>query len=351
MQWPKFTTHSPIGVDVGRRSVKAVQLARTRTGWRIAAAAVLPRLETEPLLSAKDAERLRDVLYRQGFRGSQVVLAAPGNALHAEALELPPRDSDAPLEQIARSELARLGKLDADSFEMALWDLPSPARSKGTTHAMGVALRHTDADAVLGVMESQGLQVTALDCSAWAMARACESQAAAAITGVLDIGWSSALLVLLYKGTVVYQRLVSETGLAALRTQVVSELEVDEEAAEYLMQRIGVLDKDPEGSADLVHVRAINTIVGRMIDAIAGELDVPFSYAAHRYPDAPVEKLLMVGGGSALPGVGERIGGQLNIPVKTVSPFELAECPAELRGRCGNSLLTTALGLARHPGE
>src|SRR5687768_13237888 len=38
---------SPIGIDVGGRAVKAVQLERGRGGWRVAAAAAVPRLPVE----------------------------------------------------------------------------------------------------------------------------------------------------------------------------------------------------------------------------------------------------------------------------------------------------------------
>ena len=91
MGWLPEKTYSPIGLDIGRRCVKAVQLMRAKTGWRIAAAAVLERKTEDALLNAEEAERLCDVLHRQGFRGGDVVIAAPGRALRAEVLELPPR--------------------------------------------------------------------------------------------------------------------------------------------------------------------------------------------------------------------------------------------------------------------
>src|SRR5687768_2050813 len=99
---------SPIGIDVGGRAVKAVQLQRGPAGWRVAAAAAVPRVPAErkhagtptapaaaaapgdaapapadqgmaaiTAPSAAELNRLYDTLERQGFAGRQVVLAVP----------------------------------------------------------------------------------------------------------------------------------------------------------------------------------------------------------------------------------------------------------------------------------
>src|SRR5688572_30026381 len=99
---PFSTKYTPIGLDIGSCSIKAVQLQRVREDWRVAAVTSLPRPQINAPLDRIAVRRIADVLYRQGFHGQSVVLAAPSDKLAADILELPPRTSGVPLEQIAR---------------------------------------------------------------------------------------------------------------------------------------------------------------------------------------------------------------------------------------------------------
>src|SRR4051794_17457208 len=121
MNWKQFANFSrftggaygPIGLDIGSRWVKAVQLAGRGESRSLHAAAVLP---TPVVPSVKDpvaeaemlqtiAARLSSQLVRQGFHGRDVVVAAPAHRLEADLLELPPRGSGAPLDDLARVEI------------------------------------------------------------------------------------------------------------------------------------------------------------------------------------------------------------------------------------------------------
>lgn len=335
-----------IGIDLGERCIKAVQLASSRSGWKVMAAAVLDRLaDGQP--TRQEIQRLADVLYRQGFTAGPVTLAAPHAALHAEILELPPRGSQAPLEQIARLELARTGKFEPEGFAMALWDLPAPARDMGATHAMGVAVRHAEADALVELFEEQGLHVRGLDCQAWAILRACAGQAGGGVTAMLDIGWNRGLLVLAHQRTVVYQRTILEAAQSTLHQEIAEHLGLDGEACDYLVQALGLSGRPGEGQADPGHLRTVQRIMARRLDTVAAELEASFSYAGHRYPDVAVEQLLLVGGGAAVPGVAEQFSARLKIPARTVCPAQIASCPPDLLERCRTPLLTAALGLAQ----
>src|SRR3954453_3394349 len=99
---------SPIGIDIGRRAIKAVQLERTKgpatsspenplLGWRVAGATLLPRTENSTgAPSAAEIRQLADALERKSFQGSDVVLAAPEGLL-CSVLELPPLSASAPV--------------------------------------------------------------------------------------------------------------------------------------------------------------------------------------------------------------------------------------------------------------
>src|SRR4051812_12575891 len=100
-----------IGLDVGNRVVKLAQLQRLRRGWQSRAMAVLPWHAEESL--DQTAGQIALILERQGFSGNRVVLAAPVRKVHCDMLDLPPRASGAPIEEIAKAEVARVTRLDA----------------------------------------------------------------------------------------------------------------------------------------------------------------------------------------------------------------------------------------------
>src|SRR5262245_44364514 len=108
-------TSLPIGLDLSGRWFKAAQ-ASARAG--VCAKAKMTRgaeakgTPAGAVLTPADAQVLAGALERSGFKGNRVTVVAPRHLLYAEILELPPRASGAPLEQLARVELARSNRCE-----------------------------------------------------------------------------------------------------------------------------------------------------------------------------------------------------------------------------------------------
>src|SRR3954453_16734348 len=201
---------TPIGLDLGAKRVKAIQLEHGPDGPRVAAAAVAPRAGSGAggsIVTGAEGAGLSHLLYRTGFEGWDVVLAAPAGQLMTGVMELPPRAADGkhpvPVEQIARMELARSHKIGPDTFEMGCWDLPPcnhPHRNGKGTHLMAVGLPHAAAGVLLDAFEPSGLRVRAIDVASCALSRACAAtgapydgraggEASRQMTAFLDVGW------------------------------------------------------------------------------------------------------------------------------------------------------------------
>ena len=129
MRFPSPNAYSPIGIDLGTHSVKAVQLDSI---GRTYASAHIQRANPGAPYGPDDITRLRGVLYRSGFRGSRVVLGAPKQMIQRLTIDLPPLASGAPIEQIAQSDLSRQRSLAPGTFEFRWHESPQPPR-----HASG----------------------------------------------------------------------------------------------------------------------------------------------------------------------------------------------------------------------
>ena len=370
---------SAIGVDVGTRTVKAVQLGRDRWGtggWRVTAAAEVPRddaaqpaadaqgkppARASSALSPAEVRRLVGTLERQNFCGAEVVLAAPGEKMVSSMLELPPRSSQAPIEQIARMEVARAHRFAPDSFEMGCWDLPAAARATKQTPVMAVACTHADAAAVMDPFEAEGLHVSALDVRAAALARACAPllrDDAGGITGIVDLGWGSATLSLMHRGVAIYGRTLGDSGIGKLYQTLAARLGLETDVIDYILSDSGlagagaVAGAAPHGEAPAAGGRKAKPtdaagLIAAHFEAAVQELQVSLSYAQHQYPNTPLSRLLVVGGGGCIHGVTEHLHRVLGIETKAAAPAGLAACAPAVAALCASPALTAALGLAQ----
>ena len=337
-----------IGVDVGGRHVKAVQFNRSSAGWRIEAAASMPRTEIGSEITRPEVHRLCEVLAKGPFKGRSIVLAAPSDKLMTTIMRLPPRASGAPVEQLARSELARMHGCDPETFEMACWDLPDPARAGESTYVMAAACAHDEANALLDVFEAEGLDVQVLEIHASAVARACAPvlEDVSGIAAVLDLGWSLERLVLLYQGVVVYERKRPKGGLHALVSTLKDRLKLGAERVERLLMAGGLLSPEADEGRDKEVAETVRAVAAAHFDTMVEEMRMPVSYVCNQYPDAGTERLLLVGGGAKIAGLAEYLGSRLEFDVRNVRLADLTDCWQELDQTHGPSL-TVAVGLGQ----
>ena len=340
------TSSLPIGVDIGGRRIKAVQLRGNPGRWSISAAGCIMRENPGGPVEQSDIAQLCELLAGDSFQGRRVVLAVPFSHLLTGIMELPPRSSGAPLDQLARAELSRMNHCEPNSFEMACWDLPAPARAGTATYVMAAGFSHEQADELVDVVEAGGLDVCALDIHASAVSRACSPllEGVTGIAAILDLGWDHADLVLLYQDVVVYERKLVKCGIGSVIDSLGRELKLHHEKAEHLVRDVGL---SPQcAGVTPVFCQAVNQAVNAFCEALVEEMRIPLSYLSNQYPDAPPETLLMIGGGGVIPGVEGQLNSLLDFYVRMVHPGDIVKCPPYIQQQFGTSL-TAATGLGQ----
>jgi Tfp pilus assembly PilM family ATPase len=372
MKFPLAPSRSaaPIGLDIAGRWIKAAQVGPGSSPDRpkLLAASRLSRRDSANIsaFSPAAADLIAGVLDRAGFKGRQVVLVAPRDLLYTEVLELPPRSSGAPLEQLARMELARCNRCDPDSFELGLWDLPALARpgapragDSETSQVFAVGLAHNRAEPIIEALHGAGLEVVAIDSPGCALARACRTLASTGVpagtsgslAAILDVGWNSALLVVVCAqadGSVIYERSIIESGLSSVFQAIRTRLGVEENVVDL------VFAGGSQGSAGVHPILSeARTCVTDYLEALIPEVQRSISYTTHRYQGWSMSRLLVTGDGAGLAGVSERISAAISCPVANASPAELFELPPKglplQDGSAGaHASLLTAAGASLH---
>ncbi len=348
MRWIAGKPSAPIGIDVGGRCIKAVQYSDLSPPWHVEAAISLQRAGDNVPIDRSQVRQLADAMAEAGFQGNQVILAVPSDKLLTGIMALPPRQSHAPVEQLAQLELSRMHRCNPKSFEMACWDLPAPARAGEATYVMAAACPHSDANTLLDAFEAEGLTVMGLDIHASAVARACWGLLSdrLGIAAILDVGWNLARLVLLHQNIIVYVRKLNKCGLEALVSLLSTELKCDMDQAERLLFEEGLghepSDEDPpsQGPGQLHEAAAAH------FNTMIEEMRIPLSYLANQYPDAVMGRLLLTGGGAQIPGLKEYLSSGIEVEVLTIALMDLARCSPQLQLR-DSPAMTVAAGLGQ----
>ena len=102
------TAKHVIGFDVGRDSVKAVQVSLHDKGPRLDGCVKLARNSVGHDLGLDETQRLLRAMERRGLTASSVVLVAPTDALVGGSMTVPPAESGVSREKIVELSLIHI---------------------------------------------------------------------------------------------------------------------------------------------------------------------------------------------------------------------------------------------------
>ena len=122
------------------------------------------------------------------------------------------------------------------------------------------------------------------------------------------------------------------------------------EAAQQVADTVGLAADQPAGGVDRETLDAVGRHLRSHFDRLLEELRTPFSYVNHQFPGEGVKRLLLIGGGAAVPQLASYMEDSLKIDVRPAAPRDLVGSPVELLAKAGNPAMTIAVGLARFGG-
>lgn len=329
----------PIGLDVGSRRVKAVQLCRRRGGgWSLLAAASFERFRPGEPLDEQEVCRIAEVLRRRGFAGSAVNLAMPRQSMRSELIDVPPRESSAPVDLIVEAELARAQRLEPGSFTTAYWEVPGGS----STQVMASACPIEMIERTLSCFDAAGLEVVAAEPDSVVLARVASALGVGGLTTMIDVGWSASSVVLLSDDVVMYERMAADASIAAMVERVGDALGLEPEVAERLLAR------ELAGTGDEDVVPAVHAAARDLVERLVTQVSVSLEYGQRQIGTDEDGRLLIAGGGSALGRVVGLVAESTGLEALRPMVAQIASNPrsGRLRAVAGDSSLTAALGAA-----
>ncbi len=313
---------SSIGLDVDAHEFRAVQLMESGDELRLIASAIFPRREShetrdpDALPSVDELEWATAILGRRGFVGTNTSITLPTAQCSSHIFELPPASSGAPVEQLAKIEVARSRKCAPTEIELGHWELPAKGRTQET---LAVAFPKALIDHAMERYDESGLTLAGIDLLELAVSRGAHTGSVIAdneINATLHVGWTCSLAVLTLGKTVIYVRRI-EHGVDSVWQAARDRYKLSEQSADAVVE--GRYRQDcSKGSARLM--RATWT---KLAASLAAELDVAVAYVSHSFRMAPFGKIHLSGYGSTNPMIDEHIDKLLGIPIECAAPPSL----------------------------
>jgi type IV pilus assembly protein PilM len=308
-----------IGLDIGTSVVRAVELSFGRSGITLErfGQLVLPPEAVHDGQVVDDeavAKALRKLWTATKLSHRRVVLGVANQRVIVRQLELP---------WLARGELAAslpfqvqdLLPMPVDQAVLDFFPVEELTDSSGirTLKGLLVAAARETVLANVRAAELAGLDVQAVDLTPFAVLRSLGRQTGVETEALIDIGARVTNIVVHSGGVPRFVRILLVGG-QDVTDAVAEQLGVPMAQAEVLKQQAGRMGFE-EGLEDVV--RSVAGTAQDFVTEIRGSLD----YYAASNPGAPIERLVVTGGGSRLEGILDRLAAATRLPVTAGDPM------------------------------
>src|SRR3954469_6347144 len=314
-----------IGLDIGTSVVRAVELSYGRGGITLErfGQLVLPPgavLDGQVVDTEAVTETLRKLWSATRYSHKRVVLGVANQRVIVRQLELPWLDRNE-LRASLPFQVQDLLPIPVDQAVLDFFPIEELTDASGgrTLKGLLVAAARETVLANVTCAEQAGLHVEAVDLTPFAVLRALGRQTGVEVEteALIDIGARVTNIVVHSAGVPRFVRILLVGGQDV--TDAVSEqLGVPPAQAEVMKQSVGRSAGNAGFDAALGDlVRTVAATSQDFVTEIRGSLD----YYGASNPGAPVERIVVTGGGSRLDGILDRLAAATRLPVRSGDPM------------------------------
>lgn len=311
----------PIGVDIGARSVKLLQLERGGHGLRAVAAGLKPlpatRRANDPPEAEAIATALGQMLAEHGFRGRRCISALPTSVVTFKNVRLPKMPPDELAAAVHWEAAERMG-VASDSLMTQFFDAGEVRQGEEVREEVIVMAATVEAvEAHTQMLTDSGLTPVAIEVAPSALGRLLEEQDvpsdedSPAARVIVDIGYRGSQVLIVNGGRVRFCKHI-DVGGEAFDRAVASALGMTVEEAE----RARACSTDHHETN-----RGILDAVRPVVTDLAQEIGLCVRYDSVTFRGKRPESALLVGGEAHREGLSELLADQVGLNVITRDPL------------------------------
>jgi type IV pilus assembly protein PilM len=320
-----------IGLDIGSRSVKLVELSGTRPDFELESIAFASVEGDDPVAGYTQA--IRSVLETGGVCTRRVATSVCGSHVAVRSFRFP-KLSTAELEGAVFYEGSQVIAFDIDDAYVDHTVLTELSEDEEMTEVLFVAVRKENVDARTKLVEESGLEPRIVGVDALVLLEALLLEEGLPETvAVIDIGSRSSSIGVTKRGAAPFVRDIEIAGSSF---------------TEAIASSLGISMAEAE-SVKLSDSRRLPAIVGAIEDAtrrLVSEVRRSLVYYQTREHGSNVDAIFICGGCSQLPGLPESISDATGISVKRWSPLRRVKVSDEKFDRNAVRELEPAMSLA-----
>ena len=314
---PKFGSRATvgtkrIGLDIGTRALKLVQVEQTKVAWRVGNSLLIPypcgvAATSEDISQGFVRAVLEDALSNGPWKPSALagcVFSIDLTPMHT--LELP-AGTDSEHRQMAEQELAESQGWIPDEQVFDIWHDPvSSPKNAADSQVHVLSVPRSTALMLAQDLLPFGMQCDSIDGLPFAMARAVSLAVDDSDTPVaaLDWGASRATFILCQDGRPVFIRRLRECGFSRILEQIENRLGLSAPECARLLESIGMDSSDYRPQTSVA--RAVSQAALTTFRILADEIRRTLRFLK---ADAGIEpsRLFLLGGGASIKHIGSRM--------------------------------------------
>ena len=318
MKLPFFSSEQlVVGVDIGSHAVKVCQLKRTDKAYSVVSigSALLPEgavddgaLNEPEIVGAAIKELFKNL----NIKSKKIGFSISGYSVIVKKVNLAVMDEKA-LEEHIMTEAEQYIPFDIQDVYLDFQDLKTNTGDSERTDVMLVAAKKEIVDDYLEMLESIGLQATIVDVDGFALENTYEyNTPKSENVALVDIGASKMNINIISGGMSVVARDIV-VGSRQLTEQIQNQFDLEFEDAEAL--KVG---QTPAGDRQKEIEEIFSTVCTQWVLEVKKAIDLYHS----NYPDAPLNSLVLSGGGAKVIGLTDFLKQETGLEVELFNPFK-----------------------------
>jgi type IV pilus assembly protein PilM len=309
-----------VALDIGSSSIKMVEAAVEKSGYRVLHLGVLPipanAIQNNMIVDhASVVDTIRRLIQENGVKATKVISAVPGRAVIMKKVQMP-RQEDAELEANVEFEANNVIPENLENVNLD-YQVLNYLDGGNKMEVLLVAVKKEIVNSYTEVVEEAGLSAAVIDVDYFALENMYEANYAAetggGVTGLIHSGARYTSITLLQNGVSIFTGdlpMGGEEFTDGLRRQ----LNVSAEVAETF-KLTGVL----EGKKDLDLDSMLRPMVENLVEEVRRTVSL---YGAVPSDEGDGLKTIHLSGGSAkLPGLRGLLEEKMAVPVRFAEPF------------------------------
>ena len=353
-------SQSYLGVDVGKTSVKIVEIKRikgqpTLVNYGYSEEALDFSNKNLQLDIAKSARLIKEICARAGIKSVNAVAALPSFSVFSSVLNLPVADKKN-LDDAVMWEAKKVMPLDLE--EMILdWKIleengketadkngqPEEKKTNGSINNGNVKILLTGAPKTLvkkyvAIFKEAKMNLLSLETEIFSLTRSLIG-ADKSVVALIDLGAVNTDIAIIANGLPMFGRSLDSGGIM-LTKAIGDSLQVDFRRAEQF--KLDLISSQNGGGANALPAPIINAI-SPIVNEIRYSLNL-----FQQENSKQIEKIILSGGGANLPGIDNYLSGALNKKVIIGDPWARLSYPLDLKPALDEmgSKMAIAVGLA-----